>query len=344
MSDVPISLPSPPLWFLERLLRRFYIPLGVVILIALVANELAKFGANLKNWDWLWVSTFSIWLVGTYLSLFLPDKLVETLTRLANRNVLNGDGDFAKLLAVINSKARHSALIGAVVSVTAIVIAWALAYQYQFEGRVLSITLQAIIVAVPVGLAVGRLISYGRLSRRLGETGFTLTPDPNHFDGAAGLRPIGSFYFYQSGLLALPGAFLAVWWFLIPFFGDRYLGWRDPYVGLLFVIIICQLLAFILPMYSFHHLMLNHKSQLFREADELSRRSVRAQPDMATHERWITRYMAIESMVVWPFDIKIRRKFGLRNVLLLTPILTRALGGRRGIPDSLENILRIFSG
>ena len=344
MPDVPLSLvSSPPLWLVERLLRRFYVPLGVAISIAVVVNEVEKFGADLNNWDWLWVSTFGIWLAGVYFSLFLPDKLTETLTRLANRDVLNGDGNLAELLVVVNCKARRSALSGAVVSVIVIVIAWAVAYQYQLEGYVLSVILQAI-VAVPVGLFAGRSISYGRLSRRLGETGFTLTPDPDHFDGAAGMRPIGAFYFYQSGLLAIPGAFLAVWWFLIPFFGDRYLVWRGPYMGLLFIIVICQFLGFILPMRSFHHLMLNHKSQLFRQADELSRRAARARPDVATHERWVKRYKAIESMVTWPTDIKIRRRFELRNVLLLMPVLTRVLGGQGGMPDLLESIRKIFSG
>ncbi|MCA1703627.1 MAG: hypothetical protein LC808_10375, partial [Actinobacteria bacterium] len=271
------------MWLLERLLRRFYVPLGIAISIAVVANEVARSGADLSNWDWLWVSGFGTWLAGVYFSLFLPDKLTETLTRLANRDALNSDGNLSELLVVLHHKARRSALNGAVAFVTAIVIAWAVAFQYRLEGRALAVILEAI-AAVPVGLFAGRSISYGRLSRRLGEVGFTLAPDPDHFDGAAGLRPIGAFYFYQSGLLAIPGAFLAVWWFLFPFFGNAYLGWRGPYAGLLIIIVICQFLAFILPMRSFHHLMLNHKSQLFREADELSRRSVRARPDVATHE------------------------------------------------------------
>lgn len=335
-------VPSPPpLWLLERLLHRFFVPLGAAVLVVATANSVMTSGFDLNDWDWLWASGFSTWLVGLYFTFLLPDKLTETLTRLANRGVLNGDGNLAELLVVLHSKARRSALSGAVAFVTAIVAAWVVAYQ-ELEYIKLEVTLQSI-AAVPVGLFAGRAISYGRLSRRLGEAGFTLTPDPDHLDGAAGLRPIGAFYLYQSGLLAIPGAFLAVWWFLIPFFGDRYSNWRAVYAGLLLIIVLCQFLGFILPMRSFHDLMLDRKSQLFQEADELSRRSVRAQPDAATHEKWVKRYRAIELMATWPTDIKIRRRFQLRNFVLMIPVVTQILGVR-GIPGLLENIRRIISG
>jgi len=342
--NVPLSLISSPspLWLLERLLRRFFVPLGVTVVIAVVADEVAISGFDLNGWDWLWVSGFGTWLMTVYFPLLLPNKLTETLTRLANRGVLTGNDNLAELLVVLHRKARRSALSGAVTFVTMIVVAWAVAFQYDLEDRELAVILQSI-AAVPVGLFAGRAISYGRLSRRLGEAGFTLTPDPDHLDGAAGLRPIGAFYFHQSGLLAIPGAFLAVWWFLIPFFGDRYLHWRAPYAGLLLIIVVCQFLGFILPMRSFHGVMLDRKNQLFQEADELSRRSVRARPDAAIHERWVKRYSMIESMATWPTDIKIRRRFELRNFVLLIPVVTQALGVK-GIPGLLESIRRIVSG
>jgi hypothetical protein len=150
-------------------------------------------------------------------------------------------------------------------------------------------------------------------------------------------------YFYQSGLLAIPGAFLAAWWLFIPLLGDRYLNWREPYAGLLFVVVVSEILVFILPMVSFHRLMLDRKNDLFGEADELSRRSVRPN-DAGANENWAKRYAAIESMPTWPVDLRIRRRFGLRNALLLVPAVAQALGASQRTQDLIENLRTVLTG
>lgn len=339
---MPSHSAPPPLWLPERLLRRFYIVLVGVVSVAIVANELSLAGTDLSYWDWLLVTGFGTWLAAVYHPLLLPDRLTETLTRLVNRGVLNREENPENLLVVLHRKARHSALVCAVLFVVAIVTAWIVAFRDQVGHHLVLVTLEAI-AAVPVGLFVGRAVSYGLLARRLAKAGLTLTPDPDHLDGAAGLRPIGALYFYQSGLLAIPGAFLAAWWFLIPLLGNRYLYWREPYAGLLFIIVVSEVLVFILPMLSFHRLMLHRKNELFREADELSRRSARSY-DADAKESRARRYAAIESMPTWPVDLRIRRRFGLRNALLLIPAVSQALGASRSTQELIENLQRFLNG
>lgn len=343
-ADTSVALTPSPLWPLEQWMRSHYIVLVLFVSIMVVVNEVVLWGADTRRWDWLYVSGFGTWLAGVYFPLLLPDKLTETLTRLVNRGVLNDDGRLAEFLVMLHRKARRSALIGAVVFCVAMVAAWNAVISYPFEGYVSTVVLETI-ATVPVGLFAGRTLSYGLLRRRLAKEGFTLTSDPYHLDGAAGLRPIGAFYLYQSGLLAIPGIFLAAWWFLIPVVHSHsYRSWQEPYAGLLLIIVVCQIFAFVLPMLSFHRLMSHHKNQLLREADELSRRSARTRPDPAIHEIWRKRYALIESMTTWPMDVQIRRRFGLRNVLLLVPTVAQALGAAPHIQSVLSSIHKLLSG
>jgi len=333
---------ASPLWLVERLLRRFYLVLVAVASVAIVANEMSRSGTVLDDWDWLLVTGFGTWLAAVYFSLLLPDKLTQTLTRLVNRGVLNGDVDLAEFLAILHRRARRSALLWSVAFAAAILVGWVVAFRHQLGGHALIVTLETM-AAVPAGLFAGRAISYGLLARRLAEAGFTVTPDPDHLDGAAGLRPIGALYFYQSGLLVIPGAFLAVWWLLIPFLGDRYLHWRDPYAGFLLIIVVSEVLAFVLPMLSFRRLMLRRKNELFHEADELSRLSVRPEHDDTVKESRVKRYTAIESMPTWPVDVKIRRRFGLRNALLVAPALAQLLGASQATQNLIESLQKALS-
>ncbi|MGH3930316.1 MAG: hypothetical protein ACRDTF_10110, partial [Pseudonocardiaceae bacterium] len=97
------------------------------------------------------------------------------------------------------------------------------------------------------------------------------------------------------------------------------------------------------PMLLFHQLMLHRKNELFHEADELSRRSVRSEHDDAAKEIRIKRYTAIESMPTWPVDIKIRRRFGLRNALLVAPALAQVFGASQLSQNLIENLQKALS-
>lgn len=126
--------------------------------------------------------------------------------------------------------------------------------------------------------------------------------------------------------------------------GGRYANWRAPYVGLLLVVVVSEIIAFILPMLSFRRLMLSRKNELIREADELSRLSVRAEDDDTVNGRRAKRYTAIESMPTWPVDGKLRRRFGLRNALLVAPALAQLFGASQATQNLIENLQKALVG
>jgi hypothetical protein len=154
-------------------------------------------------------------------------------------------------------------------------------------------------------------------------------------------------------LLAIPAAFLAAWWVLIPLMNTRYLIWRDSYAGLLAFIVACEILAFFVPMLAFHRTMLNTKQKLFEDADRLSDKIASARRSAASNaespasvdvEAALARYQAIERMPTWPLDTQLRRRFGIRNVILLAPVVAQALGAGKGTQDLLERLQKFISG
>ncbi|HEX3647817.1 MAG TPA: hypothetical protein VHV49_05280 [Pseudonocardiaceae bacterium] len=330
------------LWWPERMLRVGYPAVAVAVAVLVLINELLIGGWHPQRWDWLLVTGAATLLVALRRALYLPDRLDEALTRLANRGMLT-KRDLPEFCRESHRRARRAALIGAAIFAVAVGVAWTVAFGAEIGDRII-LAVGETVAAVPVGMFVGRASSYGRLGTRLRRARFELTPDPRHLDGAAGMLPIGNFYFHQAGLLAVPGVFLAVWWFLIPLFGQRYLVWRTPYAGLLAVVVISEILVFVLPMLSFHQVMLARKVDLFREADELTGRSARAVGGEPLSEGDRQRYQDIESMPVWPVDVRIRRRFGINNALLLVPVVAQLLGASEATQKLLENIQNFLAG
>jgi hypothetical protein len=312
------------------------------VAVLVLVNELLIGGLRLHQWDWLQATGVATLLTALRLPLYLPDKLDEALTRLVNRGVLT-EGDLRTFCRHLHRRAKRAALAGGITFAAVIGIAWLVAYGGEL-GRRAILAGGEVAAAVPVGMFVGRAAVYGTLGTRLRHERFHLKPDPRHLDGAAGLLPIGNFYFYQAGLLAVPGVFLAAWWFLIPLFGSRYLVWRDPYAVLLAVIVVSETVIFILPMLYFHRVMRARKVDLFREADELSGRSAGTLPGKPVSDEEVHRYEAIESMPVWPVNTRIRRRFGLNNALLLVPVFAQLLGASESTQKLLDNLQKAVSG
>src|SRR5262245_49676156 len=80
---------------------------------------------------------------------------------------------------------------------------------------------------------------------------------------------MGDFFFFQSSVVAIPSIYLATWLLLIPIWPRDYCHWRGLYVGLLTLGLGFELLAFFLPMWSFHIEMKKEKDRLLKDADEL---------------------------------------------------------------------------
>lgn len=335
------------LWPGEGWLYRRFGWFSGVLFVLLGLNELSLWGGDVRRWDWLFVTGILAFLMALRPSLALPDKMHETLDRLRAGKVLSaGSQDPESFERDLHRSSRWTALIGGAVTVPVIVVAWIAAR--GLGTRYLGTMTTEALAAVPVGLCFGRTVGYGMLGRRLARSRFTITVDPEHLDGATGLRPVGDFYFFQAMLLAVPAAFLGIWWVAIPFYGERYAGWRDTYVALLAFVLVCELLAFFLPLRSFHLVLKDEKQRLLAEADELGhealeiQRRLRHTPDKSEVDRLedrltrlTRRYQAIEKMPTWPVSARVRRRLTVNHVILLIPVIAQLLGA----PDSLQHLL-----
>ena len=341
----------PPLWLVERFFKRSFVVVALAVAVGLVVEQVAFWGPQLQHWDWLKVSGFVTWLAAFYFPLVLPDRVDMALERLHHAKVIEGPPALSALREVIHRKAKRAAAVGAVVVPVMLTLAFAVALQGNLAAKWILLAEEAV-AAVPVGFFVGRACSYSWLGRRLEKLNFKINPDPGHLDGAAGLRPVGSLFLYQAMLLAIPAAFLAAWWVLIPLVDTRYLIWRDSYAGLLAFIVACEILAFFVPMLAFHRIMVNTKQRLFEDADRLSDKIASARrsagstdsPASVDVEAALARYQAIERMPTWPLDAQLRRRFGIRNLILLAPVVAQALGAGKGTQDLLERLQKVISG
>jgi hypothetical protein len=205
------------------------------------------------------------------------------------------------------------------------------------------------------GRPLGRAVAYGTLGVFLRRHGHEPVARPGHLDGAAGLKPVGDFYFFQAMVLAIPAVFLAVWWAVIPLLG-RYTNWRQSYLALLTVALAGEIMAFLVPMWSFHRVMKLQKEICLREADEISREvsdlQLRLMSTEAEEEREainhrlslrMDRYSAIDAMPTWPLDSGTRRRFTINNLALCLPLLSRVLNLSDSWKEFVDGIQRILS-
>lgn len=341
----------------ENWLRENYSYLMVVILVLLISNEFYSFGAYLPDWDWLFISGWITFLLTFKATFLLPEKVDDVLRSLATSRVLQDDenklGDFKQGL---HRSARNVAWAGGVIVAAVLVLGWVLAKRAALPSYFLTVLVEAL-GAFLVGSFVGRAVTYSRLGQDLKRQGFAINVNPEHLDGVAGLRPVGRLYFFQSALVAVPAIFFAVWWFLIPLFGERYSGWREVYAGFFAFVLLCEFLAFFSPLWFFHRVMDEEKQRLLIEAAQISEQVARVQKqardsvnesDIAQLEgklgRLTKRYRAIVGMPTWPVDKPIRRRFALKNLFLFVPVIAQVLSAPSAWQNFFENLHKIFSG
>lgn len=353
--------PDSAWWPIERALLRHYGVLAAVVVAMLVVDQLWPFGLDLLRWDWLFVSGVLTLVLTLRMALALPDRAEQAVQRLAVRGALTDQDDadtpvgrttapdgpapdgrppgrgVAPLCHRLHAEARRLTVPWAALLAALMATAWLVARGHQLAVY-LPTALGETVGAALAGLFVGRAVTYGMLGRRIRQEGLRLTPDPQDFDGAAGLRPVGQLYLFQASILAVPAGFLAAWWFLIPAFGTRYDAWRDVYLGLLAVVLVLEGLAFAGPMVSFHAMMRLAKAALLDDLDRRNQEAVALRATLGDPEdpgrdaaaarlQWLqSRYEAIEGMPTWPVDVSIRRRFTVNNLLLLLPMVTQALG------------------
>ncbi len=286
------------------------------------------------TWDLMFITGLLAFIIALSLAQTIPARMTQTLERLTKRGVF----DFAQqslsgFQTRFEERARLFGKVGALVVALVILAAFVAAFR-DFIMEAIPLTLLEFFLGGVAGYYVGQMVAYGTLGQLARSEGVQIAPKPGHIDRAAGLKPIGDYYFFQAMIVAIPCVYIAVWWFIIPLL-PRYGPWRDPYLGLLGVVIVIEILSFIIPMLSFHAIMQEEKRSCQNEADELSRNLVELESSIlhATGPKDVgdlqkqldiqrEKYWEIENMPTWPVDVSTRRKFTVNNLLLFLPFFT----------------------
>lgn len=307
-----------------------------------------------------WIPAF---VIGINLATRLPDRLERTLQRLRDRDVLRAnDGDLVTLMQHVEAIARRwSLLFGSAAAAAVLSNAseiWDLADPRRrgLVGLEISQLIFEVLASYIVGRWMGRIAAYGRLGSAIIQRKLEITVIPGHPDGAGGLKPIGTFFLHQSMIASLPAIMLALWvalFSLSPLYASLGASYRSPYVALLLAAILVEVLAFILPMRSMHAVMTTHKEEiLWRKADRLSRAIATQQarvdaessttgqdgaPDLAN---LVDRYRMLENAPTWPINRTIRRRFTLRNLALVLPLVGYLVGN----DEFLQQLSEVLKG
>jgi hypothetical protein len=287
----------------------------------------------------LLVSGILALVVGLSLARRAPVKLDHAVRRLLHRGALQGTHDAEqRIRQQLEARVQTWTKRGALVVAFSILGAFVVAMIRVRSTRFLPLAAFETYWAYIAGWHLGRMAAYGGLGAALRRAGVSVHAIPGHLDGAAGLKPIGDLFFFQSMVVAIPAIYLAAWLMLIPML-SRYDYWRPIYVPLLALSLVIELVAFLQPMWFFHVAMQQKKELLLEEADGLSERVAELELELAHSEQeqprrelqqqltvMTKRYRDIENMPTWPVDLRTRRYFTLSNMPLVLPLLTEAVG------------------
>jgi len=334
MSDMGIpAVKKEATRWLDIFSRSLLYAIGILVL-GVCYMYYRELGWAWTSWDLMLISGLLAFIVALYLARTIPAKMEQTLVRLVNRSVfvLENQG-LTSFQAKIEARARRFAQVSAFVVGLVILVSFLVAFKTDIV-REIPLTLLEIFLGAVAGYYIGQMIAYGTLGNLALSEKISVVPKHSHIDRAAGLKPIGDFYFFQAMVLAIPCVYIAVWWFIIPLL-PHYLLWRNPYLGLLAVALIFEILSFFVPMWIFHQIMQSQKIKYLGEADDLSKKIVglenrilnsndpseisdlKKQLDLQREKYW-----EIERMPTWPVDAQTQRKFTINNLLLFLPFIS----------------------
>jgi len=293
------------------------------------------FGFRFSQWDLLLFSGVATLIFGLFIVATVHDRFQETLARLAARQALHFEAiSLEKFLQRVQTHSEKWARGVGFGSAVVIFIAFVLVLMIKFDRQRALLGVGEVIGAYITGNYLGYMVGYGRLGYLLKKNQIAVKVDPNHVDGVCGLKPMGDYFFYQAMIVAIPTIFLAIWWFVFPIYPRDYTHWEKIYLWLLSPALALEVLAFIVPLWSFHQIMTAKKNGFKKKADQLSVRIQAMRQSLAKGnstdkesvdteqiEQLTAEYWAIENMVTWPVDLKTRKKFRVNNILLLLPLL-----------------------
>lgn len=283
-------------------------------------------------------ATMSAWLLligGVCIAQQLAGRFDQMLQRLNRRGAISlGDLSFDTFLASQHARAKTAGLIGGLLLPGGLILTYALTIDPWDVGLASEISLE-LASAFVVGRYIGTGIFYAFLGRQMKRDGVKINVIIGHSDEAAGLRPIGDFYFFQCLVTALPVVFFAFWLIMMPFWEtlwpeaptDYATQWKNVYIVFFFLALALELVAFVFPLLYFHLEMQQQKSGLIPKADALSAQLHKLQIDNAADdyanrvapepELLIQRIQALEGMPTWPLAPNVRNRFALGNLAFL---------------------------
>jgi len=319
--------------------RYNWVPFGLVFAFY-VAVQIHDAGSNLRRWDVLLLSGWAVLTVGLAIAQTMPRRVRRMLERMRDRGSLEiNERQLDDLWKEFAEHAVHWGRWAGLVVAAAVFLAFLLATGGNLALKGALLVLESL-GAYVAGYHLGRMAGFGSLGPFLRAKHCMPKVRPGHLDGVGGLKPVGDFYFFQAMVVAIPGAFIAVWWVLIALGWNhhRYDRWKSSYPGLLAVAMVIEILAFVVPLWAFHEEMVRQKETALKEADHTALEIAEIQAKLA-HDpgsqdaNWkeriaagAARYQAIEDMPTWPVDPATRRRFRLSNVALFLPFVGQALG------------------
>lgn len=334
MSDAQIiSVKKQSNLWLEVLSRNLLYALGLLVL-GFCYLQYRQLGWNWTHWDLMLISGLLAFILALSLAQSIPTRMIQMLDRLTNRGVFElTDTELSTFQVKMEKRARQFAQIGAGGVALAILVAFLTAFGgiavYEIPLMILEMFLGAV-----AGYYIGQMAAFGTLGQLARRENVPIAAKYGHIDRAAGLKPIGDFYFFQAMVVAIACLYIAVWWFIIPLF-PWYSHWRSPYLGLLAIGLLFEIFSFFLPMGIFHAIMREQKIRWLAEADELGKKIVdlenkilmaadpgetndlQKQLDILQEKYW-----EIEHMPTWPIDAQTRRRFTVNNLLLFLPFFS----------------------
>lgn len=120
------------------------------------------------------------------------------------------------------------------------------------------VALLEIIGGYVAGHYLGRMMFNGILVRKLGQKKIIFKLEPGHIDKSNGIKPLIDFYYFQGIVAAIPALFIGIWWFLMlsyKFSEQSKYFWLTPYLILLTVAILIELIILIRPFWLLYRKM-----------------------------------------------------------------------------------------
>ncbi len=337
--------------FLDRHLALLLSALAVLVYL----YQFTAYGWNPLRWDLLYTSGFSVLLFAIFLSHGLYQRFAAALERIRLRGGISTE-ELDRILRSINSKKSLSTIAGAVIVALLMLAATLQGKPAPYNLGWLEFLLALLAGGAAAGCVIGRMILYGILGAVIADQHVALQLNPASPDGAAGMKPLGDFYFFQALLMAIPAVFLAVWIYLIPLDAQfNYRFWVNPYVGLLFLAILLEMAVFAVPMLSMHGQMQRAREQHLADADasikKIAELQQRLTDSTSDTERESLRkqiqalndaYLAIETMPTWPIDRQIRVRFTLGNAALVIGLIGQLGSGSSVWAHIADTVNKVF--